>query len=80
MRKLKLASKTKTFQLANVPENLKFVEKIAKQYSQTKEELELYYAIGVKAFESLKLESSNENILWTVRQTILANQIGKHSS
>lgn len=80
MRQLKIASETKSFQLANVPENLKFVEKIAKQYSQTIEELEHYYSIGVKAIESLKLESNNKNMLWTVRQTILADQTGKHSS
>ena len=78
MRQLKIGTETKSFQLVNVPENLKFVESIAKQYSQTKEELEHYYSIGVKAIEGL--ESDNKNLLWIVRQTILENQRGKHSS
>lgn len=84
MRQLKLATETKYFELCNVPENFKFVEKIAKQYSKTKEEMEHYYSIGVKAIENFNLEFSESNnqkkILWTVRQAILADQTGKHSS
>lgn len=78
MRQIKIAKETKNFELSNVPENLKFVEKIAKQYSLTKEELEHFYLIGLKAFENL--ESNNKNASWILRQAILEDQARKHSS
>jgi type II secretory pathway component GspD/PulD (secretin) len=79
MRHLKVATDTNLFELSNVPENLKFIEKIAKQYSKTIEELKHNYAIGLSTIESLELKELNidkTNIIWTIRQAILADQRG----
>lgn len=85
MRQLKIKSQTEILYLNDVPDEFKFIVDIAKQYANTKLELEKYYKVGIKALEDLKTETTDEyfkkTTLWVVRQTIIKeNQKKQHSS
>ena len=76
MRHLKIAKNyVEPLQIDNVPNELKFVEKIARQYALTNEDLAKFYLAGVKAVKELKEKYSYDyyqtKVLWTVRQTII---------
>lgn len=75
MRKLRIANKDIDLEpLADVPEDLKFVERMARQHASTNEELKRFYLIGVVAARELKeccpKEFYDKKLLWTVRQAI----------
>ena len=76
MLSLKIAKNSvASLQIDNVPIELKFVEKIARQYAVTNEDLEKLYLAGAKAVKELKEKYSDDyyqkKVLWTVRQTII---------
>jgi len=77
MRNIKITKNNIEFKpLEDVPEDFKFIESIAKLYARTNEELKEFYFVSCKAASALKNQSSpdfyKENLLWTIRQTIIA--------
>lgn len=79
MRRLKISTNKIKSNLPDVPEQLKFVEQIAKQYAKSTEEVEQYYKVGLKAIETLNITLSDTKIVWIVRQTILQEHLKQSS-
>ena len=80
MRKLKIARQN-NFELPNVPSELKFIEKLAGQYANSKKDLEQYYLLGIKINEDLKLKYTETDykkiLLWTLRQKLISESKNK---
>lgn len=75
MRNLRISTQDSKYTLSDVPEKYEFIQNIAKQYSNSQEELELYLQAGIIAYEKLEATDSKRYfekvVLWTVRQAII---------
>lgn len=75
MKRLNIAAVDKNFTLESVPEKYEFIQKIAKQYSSSKKELEVYFQTGLITYKELETSHSKEYVekvaLWTIRQAII---------